>query len=287
MNRVFRYAFWKIQGVKVYCLVGKSGTGKSFRAQFVAEKYHIPLIIDDGLLIKGEKIIAGATAKQEPNFLTAVKRALFVNEKHQDEVIRALQKEKYHKILIIGTSEKMITKICTRLKLPPPEKIIKIEDVATSDEIETALRIRYAEGKHVIPVPPIQITRNYPQIVYDSIKIALVKRFGKIPLFKRDMVHEKTLVRPEFSKTPKSSLTEAAFRQMVTHCMYEYDQTIKVERVHMENKDEGFYLNITLRTPEKKNNSLIPELSEFISDSLEKYGGIRVSGVDIDLQTWN
>ena len=40
--------------VKVYALVGRSGTGKSFRAQLVADKYHIPLIVDDGLLIKND-----------------------------------------------------------------------------------------------------------------------------------------------------------------------------------------------------------------------------------------
>src|SRR5690554_1237243 len=59
MNRIFRYAFWKLKGVKVYALVGRSGTGKSFRSKLVAEKHNIDLIIDDGLLIRDERIIAG------------------------------------------------------------------------------------------------------------------------------------------------------------------------------------------------------------------------------------
>ncbi|MDD3997827.1 MAG: hypothetical protein PHH86_08980, partial [Sphaerochaetaceae bacterium] len=150
MNRIFRYAFWKLKGVKVYALVGRSGTGKSFRSKLVAEKYNIDLIIDDGLLIKGDRIIAGKSAKREQNFLTAVRTALFDDDDQQRETVSALQKEKYHKLLIVGTSDKMVHKIAARLKLPAPEKIFKIEDIASKEEIETAMRIRYSEGKHVI-----------------------------------------------------------------------------------------------------------------------------------------
>ena len=167
MNFASFSSFFKPKLVKVYALVGRSGTGKSFRAQLVADKYHIPLIIDDGLLIRNDKIIAGKSAKQEPNFLTAVKCALFQDEDHLQQVLAALQNEKYKKILIIGTSDKMAQKIARRLNLPDPTVIIHIEDVATKEEIDTAMRIRYTEGKHVIPVPPLQITRNYPSIVYD------------------------------------------------------------------------------------------------------------------------
>jgi hypothetical protein len=80
-------------------------------------------------------------------------------------VVAALNKQKYHRLLIIATSEKMAYKIAERLGLPQPEKIIHIEDIATKEEIEAAMRSRYTEGKHVIPVPTIEVTRTYPQIV--------------------------------------------------------------------------------------------------------------------------
>ena len=51
-----------LKGIQVYALVGESGTGKSFRAKLVAQKYRIDLIIDDGLVIKDDKIIAGYSA---------------------------------------------------------------------------------------------------------------------------------------------------------------------------------------------------------------------------------
>ena len=215
----------KHPSVKVYALVGRSGTGKSFRAQVVADKYHIPLIVDDGLLIKNDKILAGKSAKQENNFLTAVKRALFQEVSHHEEVMNALQNERFRKILILGTSEKMAAKIAHRLNLPDPSQIIHIEDIATKDEIDTAMRIRYSEGKHVIPVPPLQITRNYPSIVYDSIRVGLRKRLAFLPFFQTQTV-EKTLVCPEFSKQEQASISEAAITQMVRGCLNEYEDTM-------------------------------------------------------------
>ena len=41
---------------KVYAFVGPSGTGKSYRAQMVANEKNIKYIIDDGLLIREKKI---------------------------------------------------------------------------------------------------------------------------------------------------------------------------------------------------------------------------------------
>ena len=47
------------RGMQVYALVGESGTGKSFRAKLLAQKYGISALIDDGLLIQDDKILAG------------------------------------------------------------------------------------------------------------------------------------------------------------------------------------------------------------------------------------
>ena len=41
--------------IKVYAFVGPSGTGKSYRAQMVANSRNIDYIIDDGLLICGNE----------------------------------------------------------------------------------------------------------------------------------------------------------------------------------------------------------------------------------------
>ncbi|HAF86515.1 MAG TPA: hypothetical protein DCG32_09200 [Sphaerochaeta sp.] len=286
MNRIFRYAFWKLKGTKVYALVGKSGTGKSFRSKLVAQKYGIDLILDDGLLIRGDRILAGKSAKREMNVLSAVRTAVFDDTEHQEQVIQAIQKEKFHKVLIIGTSEKMIYKIASRLNLPQPEKLFRIEDIATKEEIETAMRIRYTEGKHVIPVPSIEITRNYPQIVYDTMRV-FFKNKHRYPFKKKDLSFEKTIVRPEFSKYGKVTVSEAALTQMVAHCLDEFDSQIKVKRVQVQIKSEGYALTVKLRVPmQHQIATTLGELQEYIADSLEKYGGIFVASVNIEIEEW-
>ena len=284
MNRILRYVIWKLTGKKVFALIGRSGTGKSFRSKLVAEKYGIELIIDDGLLIRGDKIIAGKSAKKEKVFLKAIKTALFDDDDHKQDVIAALQKEKFKKILIIGTSEKMVNKIAARLNLPDPEKVFKIEDLASKEEIETAMRIRNSEGKHVIPVPTIEITRNYPQIVYDSMRIFFRK---KLPIPGQTKMFEKTIVRPEFGKKGKISMSEAALTQMVIHCLDEFDDTIHVKKVIVKTETDGYNLTIKLKVPIRLQVSgSLSDLQKYISDSLERYGGVFITVVNIEIDDW-
>ena len=97
----FSDLYWFFKGVKVYALVGESGTGKSFRAQLLAQKYGIELLIDDGLLIRDDKIVAGHSAKREKTFLAAVRVALFDDKIHRDAVAKALQTQPFKKILLV------------------------------------------------------------------------------------------------------------------------------------------------------------------------------------------
>ena len=279
MNRLFQFAFSKIKGVKVYALVGRSGTGKSYHSKLVAAKYHIDLIIDDGLLIKGDKILAGRSAKNDPNFISAVRTAVFDDEEHRDEVMSALLKEKYKKILIIGTSEKMVNKITKRLELPEVEKVLHIEDIASEEEIETAMRIRFTEGKHVIPIPSIEITRNYPKIVYDSMKIF---RKGH-----KD-AYEKTIVRPEFSRPDKEEISEQAITQMVKHAIGDYDPVIKVKKAKgVKNSDNTYSISVTLQLPVKHYmTTTMSDLQEYITECVEKFGGIMLKHVTIEIEEW-
>ena len=79
---------------RVYAFVGPSGTGKSYRAQMVANENGISYIIDDGLLIKENNVIAGTSAKKAPTKIETVKRAIFVNEQEKQEMKKAIKKYK-------------------------------------------------------------------------------------------------------------------------------------------------------------------------------------------------
>ncbi len=280
MLRFLSEVLWLAKGVRVYALVGESGTGKSFRAKLVAQKYGIEMIIDDGLLIRGDSIIAGKSAKKEQIYMSAVKTALFHEKAHRDEVARALQREKFRKLLVIGTSERMTTKICDRLQIPHPVKVVKIEDIASKEDIAKAVRSRKVEGKHVIPVPALEIRRNYPSIFYDSIRVFLKKSFGAAPT--RPRLYEKSVVRPEYAKRGRVSISEAALSQMVVHCVDEFDETVRLRKINIRSDTQGYRLTIVLEVPYgTKLASNARALQEYIIENIERFTGILIEEVNI------
>ena len=280
MFSIFKQFLFLIRGVKSYALVGPSGTGKSFRAKLVAQKYGIELIIDDGLLIRGDQILAGRSAKKDPTYLGAVKTALFDDREHREQVARALQREKFRKILVIGTSERMVQKICERLQLPHPVKVIKIEEIATKTEIEKAVQSRKVEGKHVIPVPALEVKRSYPSLFYDSVRVFLRRSFGVGATLPK--LYEKSVVRPEYARRGRVAISEAALSQMVVHCVSEFDPNVRIMRLAIRNDTQGYRITIMLEVPfGTKLPSKVRALQEYIVDSIEKFTGILVAEVNI------
>ena len=63
----------------------------------MAQRFRIDLIIDDGLLIQGQKIIAGRSAKREKGILSAIKTAVFAHPDQIEEVRRALDGHSYNR----------------------------------------------------------------------------------------------------------------------------------------------------------------------------------------------
>jgi len=270
-----------LKRIKVFALVGESGTGKSFRAKLVAQKYGIEHIIDDGLLIKENKILAGHSAKKEKTFLAAVKVALFDEKAHRDEIARKLQSEKIKKILVLGTSDKMVNKIAARLQMPAPKKIIKIEDIASQEEIDKAIRTRRIEGKHVIPVPSIEIKRSYPGIFHDAIRI-FKKKITPAGIGPTPSVHEKSVVRPEYSKRGKVIISESALSQMVIHCVDEYNQNIRIKKIIVHDNEMGYSFAITIDVPyDIQLGGNMHELQNYVIDNIERYTGILIEEVNI------
>jgi uncharacterized alkaline shock family protein YloU/adenylate kinase family enzyme len=281
MFKALTNLYWLVRGVRVFALVGGSGTGKSFRAKLVAQKFGIDMIIDDGLLISGDAIVAGKSAKREKLYMSAVKTALFHEKAHRDEVARVLQKTRWKKILIIGTSEKMTMKIAERLQIPYPAKTIKIEDIASREEIDTAIRARKVEGKHVIPVPAIEIKRSYPRIIYDSIRVFLQRNLSPGGLT-TPKLYEKSVVRPEFSKRGRVAISESALSQMVIHCIDEFDDSIRIQKITVRSDSQGYRLTVVIEVPfGSQLSGKIHNLQQYIIDNIERFTGILIEEVNL------
>ncbi|MGP1455887.1 MAG: hypothetical protein ACTTJ7_09075 [Treponema sp.] len=278
---VLQNFFRWIKGIQIYALVGASGTGKSFRARMVAQKYRIDLIIDDGLLIRGDKILAGHSAKKEKTFLAAVKTAVFDDPVHCKEAVKALQRISTKKILILGTSEKMVKKIATRLHIPAPQRIIRIEDIATQEEIEAARRSRCVEGKHIIPVPSSEVQRNYPQIFYDNIRL-LFHDLKKGRLKEEEKLFEKSLVRPAFSVTDTITVADEALQRMLVTNLAQYDAVIAIKQATIVHKDSGYYITMMIDIPFNTELTVyIEKLKDFLVKHVEKESGIFIEEIYI------
>jgi len=276
----------RLKGITVYALVGKSGTGKSFRAKLLAEKLDIPYIVDDGLLIFGDTILAGRSAKQEKLYVSAIKTALFLNPKQREEVKRILRERKTRKILLLGTSSKMVEKLASQLDLPPINQIIKIEEIASQKDIEAAIKSRFEEGKHVIPVPAIEIKRDYAQILSESIRIFFSGEKRKNG-DQKSKFFEKSIVQPDFHKSSsegKITITEAALTQMIFHCIDEYDDEIQVKKVKIKVLKSGYSiaLNIIVFYGKPLTGGL-DELSKYICDTIQRYTGIIIKDLEISV----
>ena len=225
--------------MQVYAFVGKTGTGKSYNAQRVAKENKINYIIDDAILIKNTKVVAGRSAKTEANFIASVKAAVFLDENRRAEMIQALKKENPEKILILGTSDDMVEKIAANLKLGKIYKTIYIQDIATDDQIKEARRSRVEDGKHVVPVPTLEIKKQFSGYFLDSLKS--FNFFGRDD----DSVHdnsEKTIIRPTYSYLGNYTISDNVINAIISHVVSRVDGVSKVFKVVTEKYIDGMKL---------------------------------------------
>lgn len=229
--------------IKVYAFVGPSGTGKSYRAQMVASEKNINFIIDDGLLIKDNEVIAGESAKKAPTKIETVKHALFYKDEEKEEIIKALKKYKPESILILGTSDGMVEKIAANLGLPEISETTYISDVATQEEMETARRIRVTEGKHVIPVPTFEIKKDFSGYLLDPLQIFKTKGKGQQPY-----ISEKSIIRPTFSYLGNFTISDTVFRQILEYLASKTPGIYKIQKIRVDNFGEGakLYMEVTV-----------------------------------------
>ena len=262
--------------IKVYAFVGPSGTGKSYRAQMVANENNISYIIDDGLLIKDNNVIAGNSAKKAPTKIETVKKAIFVDEEDRKEMKQALKKYKPDAILILGTSDDMIEKITSHLGLAKPEKTIYINEVATKTEIETAKRMRTTEGKHVMPVPTFEIKRDFSGYILDPLQI-----------FKMNDKHEaymseKSIIRPTFSYLGNFTISDTVFRQIASYVAGKTEGIYKLSRTRVESTISG--TNIYMEVYVVFGYNIVNVLREFkqkIKKEIERLTSMNVQEVSV------
>lgn len=245
-----------MENIEVYAFVGPSGTGKSYRAQMVAGAYNIKFIIDDGLLVKENAIVAGQSAKKAPTKIETIKKALFNDEKQKSEMQEAIIKLSPKSILILGTSDKMVKTIAENLGLPPIKKTIYITDVATEEEIENARRIRTTEGKHVIPVPTFELKKDFSGYLLDPLQI-----FKSQGLNGNPYISEKSIIRPTFNYIGNFTISDNVFKQIIEVQARNIKSISKIIRIRVNKSEEG--PNVYIEVEIIYGFNIIAELKKF------------------------
>lgn len=275
----------------VIAFVGPSGTGKSHNALKVAHSNQADAIIDDGLLIKDRRIIAGRSAKKEANKMLAVKRAIFILPGHADEVREAIESSQPKRIMIIGTSENMVTRIAKALKLPEISKYVYIEDISSKAEMEEAKFHRMKEGKHIIPVPTVELKPHFSGQLVDKFK----GMFKRKPEAGRRNIGEKSIVRPMFSYYGKLVIDDWAVKDIVKYLLLEEDNVRKVADVKIEHifegnvktgyEDQGIEINCYIVLSYGKHiPSLVQQLQKHVKENTEEMTGMVVKQVNINIK---
>ena len=266
-----------INKLKVYAFVGPSGTGKSYRAQMVASERNINFIIDDGLLIKDNAVIAGESAKKAETKVATVKHALFYEESEREPVIKAFKKYRPESVLILGTSDGMVQKIAANLGLPEISETIYITDVATEEEMKTARNIRVTEGKHVIPVPTFEIKKDFSGYLLDPLQIFKSKGLGQKPY-----ISEKSIIRPTFSYMGNFTISDSVFRQIAEIHAERMPEIYKVLKSRVQNYGEGpiIYMEVSVVYGFNIQESL-KEFKKNIIEDIENLTAMNVVKLDV------
>ena len=227
--------------LEVVALVGRSGTGKSHRASFVADDMDADLIIDDGLVVCDSKILAGRSAKREDTKLAAVRRAIFSDSRDALEAKASIGRIGPRRVLVLGTSRGMVTRICRALDLPSPSRFIEIEEVSTPEEISKALKVRRDFGKHVIPAPSLEVKKTFSGYLVDPLHFLLRPKS-----LSGNQIIEKSVVRPTFSSLGRFFIADTVVYSI---CHYEAKQVegvAGVMRSILESQNEGVAIDLDL-----------------------------------------
>jgi uncharacterized alkaline shock family protein YloU len=265
-----------LRGIEVIALVGPSGTGKSHRAMTVAQEWSCDVIIDDGLLIAGSRIVAGRSAKREETKTAAIRRAIFSAPGHVLEVREGLLSVGPKRVLALGTSTTMIGRIVSRLGLPEPKEILNIQDFATAGEIDRALWQRRQEGKHVIPAPAFEVKKTFSGYLVDPLRAFTMSRE------QRYSSPERSVVRPTYSYFGRYYISDAVVMQIAQKICMETPGVKRVLKTLVLTVGEGTILDVelVLDYPIKVFEAM-QAVQRSLKDKLEFLTGIYLERVDI------
>lgn len=263
--------------MKIIAFIGPSGSGKSHRAITIAHDTNSNLIIDDGLLIQGSRIIDGMSAKNQSTKIGAVKTALFTDLEHRKQAQETLAILRPQKILILGTSLAMVERITERLALPKPVNVTNIEDVASSEEISTAKYYRKHLGKHVIPAPTVEVKRKFSNILIEGLQVILHRKDSA-----KQKVYEQSSIRPTFSYLGKILIADKALDDIIRFTVATFPVVKQVGKVRVVSDQGNTIISIQYTANYGQPLHILSrDIQAKVKEVVENHTGFNVLSIDV------
>lgn len=200
--------------------------------------HDIEALLDDGILIVNKVRVVGTSAKNEPTALAATRRAVLEADSHRREIADYLRLSRFKKLLIIGTSKRMIELIVRRLELSGDIQWIPIESLQSAEELNIARRERRS-GHHVIPIYPLEIRSTYSRHWYQRLVLFFLKR-----------TEEVTVVRPAYSRPEIPGgivvVDVRCIKDIIAHTRRE---GWKIDSIHIEQHVQRNVVSIAISVP--------------------------------------
>ncbi len=265
--------------MEVIALIGPSGTGKSHQAIKVAYNTASDLIIDDGLLIQESRILAGISAKKQPTKVGAIKTALFTDEEHRSEAQKTLDVLKPERILILGTSLGMVLRITEHLDLPRPGQVIDIAEITSSEDLRKAKFYRTRLGKHVVPVPTLEVKRNFPNTLIDSLQVILHGGESK-----KQIVFEQSVIRPNFSSLGKFTIAENVLIDITKRVLSGFEAVNHTGKIRIESEQGNTVIFIQFAANiGHPLQTLCRDIQTKVREIVEGYTGLSITAVNVSV----
>lgn len=246
----------------------------------LCKKFNIEAIIDDGLFIYKNEVVAGTSAKRAKTVIGAVKTALFVYPEWREKVTDKIKEINPKSIIILGTSDRMIDIIIERLELHPPDERMYIADFTTESERNTAKKQRKQQGEHVIPAPTFQLKRDFAGYFLNPLK--LLRSFS---MMEASSIQERTVVRPTFSYAGQYVISERVLRDIIRCTAGEYSKYLIVNASYdnANTSNLEIVVEITARYCDEMMD-VIKNFQEKVKDMIENMTAFQITSLDVEIK---
>lgn len=180
----------------------------------------------------------------------------------------------------------MVT-IAKALDLPMPAKYIRIEDVAKPEDMLKASEARHKEGKHVIPVPTMELKPYFKGYMVDPLRFL---RYRKKESKRFSEWNERSVVRPVFSYYGKLTFSDKVIESLVNYAAGGLKR-IKIRHVRSKKSESQvngliLYLDVTVRTGTPQEiRDVIHTMRDKVQREIEYTTGMSLESMKINITT--